>query len=120
MTESIKIEEDDKERLDDLMDGDEITEYGELSYKDVVKYLIDEYETNGKSQTTDSDSTSSGGVTRKSAGGSSGGNSDEVEAKIDSVRLEDGGGTSSPDEKSFQGEDVESLSASGLKSRINR
>lgn len=91
-TDTIKIREQEKEYLDELMDGDEISKYGSLSYADALQYLCDLHREGNLEETT-SDSTGSGGVNRRSADGSEADNSKEVEDKINSVRIEDGGGT---------------------------
>lgn len=128
MSESIKVDEDDKERLEELKEG--LTEYGESSYGDAVRFLLDYYDGNVEEGVEDSSASGNSGVTRRSADGNSAGNgntSKEVEDKVNSVRIEDNGGTRNNDNvgdaedgESFQDEDTESLSADELQSRVQR
>jgi hypothetical protein len=77
-TDTIKIRESDKEYLDELMEGDEITKYGSLSYADVIQYMADLHR-EGNLDETGGDSAGGSNVTRTVKGGENSAETEENE-----------------------------------------
>lgn len=116
-SDTIKIDEDVKEELNELKEGDEITRFGTLSYNDVVNWLLhvargDEPRI-GEDSTSDTrseaNSTDSGGDDGDNVGvnKSSAGSGDSVKDKINAVRMESGTGSATVEAGSSNDEEPE-------------